>query len=380
MTPHAAEPAPLSAPSPGRGFTLVELLVVIAIIVVVIGILIPGLGAARNAARKVSTKALMNQISSAASSFRQDNDGQQPGYFSPAEIGRRGNIARGMSMAENILLGLSGDGAIDNSGTAGSVQAGPYPNADRSVNIFPERIGSGTGNYLQVSPEFLVPQVNEGSIVRQVGIAPHTAGAGDRQIPDLVDAFGQPLLIWVADDLVRPTRLFNDAAGNATIAGFTAVTSDSTPAVFYWAQNAAFLRARSLGERGEDQTARSLLAVPSEQQLDAPGLRTLAALLGSTGFPSSLDSADVSSSTDPKLFPTVARNNGFVVHSAGQDGVFLSRDDKQGRAQVNGTGANASVDYGATFFRPGTTSRYEEDGQRIEVDQIDSFDDIVAGG
>ena len=48
-----------------RGFTLVELLVVVSIIAVLVAILIPALGGARNSARKTTTTALMTTVGTA---------------------------------------------------------------------------------------------------------------------------------------------------------------------------------------------------------------------------------------------------------------------------------------------------------------------------
>lgn len=56
-----------------RGFTLVELLVVISIIALLIGVLLPALGAARNAARTARTLAHLQQISLALNNYAADH-------------------------------------------------------------------------------------------------------------------------------------------------------------------------------------------------------------------------------------------------------------------------------------------------------------------
>lgn len=51
------------------GFSLIELLIVILIMATVIAIIVPALGRARTAARKVSTKALISQVTNGVEQF-----------------------------------------------------------------------------------------------------------------------------------------------------------------------------------------------------------------------------------------------------------------------------------------------------------------------
>jgi prepilin-type N-terminal cleavage/methylation domain-containing protein len=97
----------------GPGFTLVELLVVVAIIALLLGILLPALGKAREMAQSVKCLTQVKQLAQAGFMYAEDNEGHWCNHI----FWGRGSDFLESENAENLLpyLGLKRDNAEDNS-------------------------------------------------------------------------------------------------------------------------------------------------------------------------------------------------------------------------------------------------------------------------
>jgi len=361
-----------------RAFSLVELLTVIAIVALVISIILPVLGSVRTTGKMMATQQVLNDISAAAAKFKADHNGRNPGYFSEREMGSVDNATRGMSGMENAMLDLAGENAIVDSGGAGIVEVGPV--ASETIFVNPALIGADKGAYYTPSREYYEAQLS--STGQQVGVEGHAASSEtDPQLLDIVDAFGNPVLFWSADTYTVSQATSLDQFAQINYA------PGSTPAMFYWNSNAAFLQSTNLGRGGRDQT------VPPQPGVHAsllgPGAGeeerklTMSALLGSISaarVPAGQSLDDVlqnpSEASIEAIFPGRGRG-AFVVHSAGPDGVYLSSKDK-GFSTVAHEGDH--IEFGLSFFANENSRLTDEDGNPTSRDLMEEFDDILVSG
>ena len=107
-----------------RGFTLIELLVVIAIIALLIGILLPSLGAAREAAKKVQCQSQMRQVMTAWTAYTLDHNEYHHG--SRQNFSSRMEVRGGRGSQGKILLPYYEDYKPGLPGGRGSYWGGIY--------------------------------------------------------------------------------------------------------------------------------------------------------------------------------------------------------------------------------------------------------------
>jgi len=352
----------------GRGFSLIELMIVLLIIVLVVSLIVPALGSARKAARKADTTNLMSSVNQGVSQFILD-ERRVPGYFTPAEMGRGTNKSEGFSAMQNVMIDLAG-GRLPAGETpkTGDVDVGP---GLEKITIRPELIGTGKA-YFTPPTKFFKAQDNATPGMR-VAPTPGPDNDGVEKLPELVDADGMPLLAWVADTTaIKSIETMADFA--TEVSGPT--TKTVTPARFYWASNAAFLGddATFVGKRGVDQAKRSLLGPLGPPPIPAlQRSKTLGAILGSPNSPLNLGQTGIDRAT---LVPSAGRGP-FILHAAGADGVYLGRDDKGGK---NAEPAPPHVLYGSTFLDGGSNPLLDESGKTKSIDLVLEFDDILISG
>lgn len=378
-----------------RAFTIVELIVVILIIVIISAILLPALGGARNVAKKTATQNLIQQLLSGAARFEQDQR-RLPGYFTPTEMGNDQQFAgagsgRGMSAMENIMLDLAGGiipRATSGGGGGGGLpppvvrpdelaeSVGPIKDRPDRIDVDTSKIGvsfNGFAPYFVPDNKFYQPQFSRGSDRQaQNSAPPHTdiSSKPKMQLPDVIDAFGVPLLAWVMDDTAtQPIVNENDFARMSS-----GPPSGSGPrARFYWHSNSAFLSANAVGPKFVNMPVESLIGGGVGATVsDADRISSLNGLLGNPGYP------DDRTKNVGDIRPTAARGR-FIIHSAGVDGVFLGRKD-DGAKHAIGAGTSRKLSYGLNFKNKGGTDLLDSKDQPTTIDVLEDFDDLVISG
>lgn len=353
------------------GFSLVELLVVLAIIVLVISIIVPALGRVRSAAKKQDTRTRNDELMKAMQLFELDNK-RLPGYFTQSEMGMADNVARGFSQSQNVMLDLAGGVTTQALGT-GVVSAGPMNDATKRVNVAVNVIGSsgdsgtavGLNKAAYYTPGDKYYKLQDGVYGgERVGVAEHA------QIPEVVDAWGAPVLVWLQNSVASGPINANNAFAQDQWA------INNVPSRFYWNSNSAMLSgAPQIG----DKRIRQDNTVPNGSILhaSAPGRSiSLVGLLGNPGSPK----ANVAADPFPTILPSAARGS-FVVHSAGLDGVYLGKLDRGGkRLSAPPMPVANTLYYGLNFRNADNSPILDANGNTKSLDVIDEFDDLVTWG
>lgn len=320
-----------------RGFSLVELLVVISILAVLIGILFPVIGAVREGARRAATTSTMSQITQATSQFRADNQ-RLPGVFSQEVMGRGTNVTQGFTQMENALLELAG-GVVANPDTVSDfLLVGPVSNDNEKVPVDLGRIGAADGpQYLTLSDNTLAYDAPNDGRSQQVGSDSTIA------MPDVIDAWGYPILMWTKNELAGAAPVFAEKDSD----------DDSIRAQFYWATNAGFLNSRTVGRRLDSFNQR-FSCLGDLDTSDQNITDTMEAILGDPSAPRS--------NTAP---PEPARARGdIILHSTGPDGFWAENQSRRLK----------SIQY-----RP-TSGGDFAGGLPDDAGTVDKLDDEILGG
>ena len=311
---------------PRRGFTLIEIMVVIGIIALLIGILLPALSKVQERAKVTQTMGLMQEFAKACDAFQQEF-GRYPGLV-PEEI--LANDPQ-ISGTENALLELMGGGVRKNdvdtstytNTTTGYSAEGwveltftPTGQPDFKVKINIGKMGEGPRINGKQYPPFFAPKAAELRPIegQKFGNPRATGESAAGKIPDLVDSWGNPIIFLRAARNVGPL-----AGGENDRAQFLVLSTD----VKVYGAMDPYMGSDGLGDLSLPQTKTAASGSESyclfDFETDAvTKKKLLAQFLRHPGF------------GDPDKPLSGTPRGKYLLISAGKDGIYFSRIDGLG--------------------------------------------------
>ena len=323
---------------PRRGFTLIEIMVVIGIIALLIGILLPALSKVQERAKVTQTMGLMQEFAKACDAFQQEF-GRYPGLV-PEEI--LANDPQ-ISGTENALLELMGGGVRKNdvdkslytnttTGFGGTdwieltfATGNAAPNDKFYVKVNIGKMGEGPRINSKQYPPFFAPKAAElrpieGQVIGK-NRTPGESAAG--KIPDLVDSWGNPIIFLSAARNVGPLAGNNKPDRAQFLVLNDAGTKYGTMDPYMGSENLGDL---SLPQIKSDSNP--VIYTLFEDASDATQKKKLfAQFLRHSGF------------GDPATPLSGTARGKYVLISSGKDGVFFSRTDGLGNKTTPVTAA-----------------------------------------
>jgi prepilin-type N-terminal cleavage/methylation domain-containing protein len=348
-----------------RGFTLVELLIVLGIILVLAGILIPVVGKMQLNAKAAATGAQIQAISGAIEQYHSQFRAY-PGPISNNDIaatvsgGTFNNIAApvvpspqiysvtpwntgSITMSENLVLGLLGGLTINNTGVIGydpaQVGLGPMNLSTASPKRYPPFYGNTDLDWQDDPNSAATPKPQTGQFFD------HLATANDTIIPEFVDRFSNPLpILYMRSKLgisavASPTAINNSIITDGTQAA-RAGAYDMSQIIAYTGVNIGL--GKSLPQVCQDGSGTMVSLSTTSTQTPYHGLAPIpggsAPLVDVTA---TLDPSQVTSASKKYYFPynayayfqnpsvpgTPRAKDGYILISAGKDRVYGTDDD-----------------------------------------------------
>ncbi len=321
------------------GFTLVELLTVIAIITLLIGILVPSLSTSRATAIRAAIKAQINSIVTGCEMFRQD-EGEYP-KSNPFTYGPFGNLAaqqaamdawevrdasanplQGAHLIVDAMVGRDFLGYDPKPGTTlgNSINSRWFPNPDptdgvrrprRNAYIRPEGISTATLNK---------PPEDGFGVVPTTALGVPLPTADNVLCPVFIDKFGFPLVYFRANPKATQATPYMQNCGSSPD-----LDANISGGVYDGRDNAVFTSSRTAvdarhyiydaNQPSPPLTPAQFPAFPPLQNRFAEFIRSIRATTYTNANPPQIQQ------------PRPVNADSFILLSPGKDGIYGTLDD-----------------------------------------------------